>query len=157
MTRVLVTGSRDWDCPDVVWGRLDRVATEAAQVGERELVVVHGACFPRRDPVMRELPLRSADYLADLWCRRRDHHPLPVRVEQHPANWRTHGRAAGPIRNQAMADLGADACLAFVRGNSPGTTGMIRIAERAGIPVQVVDYADLQPLNTEKHPCLNWQ
>lgn len=57
-------------------------------------------------------------------------------VEAHPADWQRHGRAAGPIRNQQMADAGADLVLAFP--GSRGTADMVRRARAAGIPVRVI-------------------
>lgn len=54
-------------------------------------------------------------------------------VEEHRADWDTHGRAAGPIRNQHMANLGADLLIAFPGGR--GTANMIGCARKAGIPV----------------------
>jgi hypothetical protein len=138
--RLLVTGSRDWDKPDVVWGALDIIARETAAIGD-ELTVVHGACFPRRRGPDGRFPLESADYLADLWCRRE--HPCPVTPERHPANWKVHKRGAGQIRNREMVNLGADLALAFLRDDSPGTTKCIEFAERAGITVQVLDYDSL--------------
>lgn len=54
------------------------------------------------------------------------------------ADWKTHGKAAGPIRNQRMIDEGKpDLVLAFPGGR--GTADMIRRAEAAGIPVQRVE------------------
>lgn len=66
-----------------------------------------------------------------------------LEAEVHRADWDTHGRAAGPIRNQAMVDSGADLCLAFpssrrVRGRT-GTGDCMRRAKEAGIPVLVME------------------
>ena len=55
------------------------------------------------------------------------------RVESYPADWDTHSRAAGPIRNQQMLDAGADLVIAFPGGR--GTTDMSNRAQRAGVPV----------------------
>lgn len=60
-------------------------------------------------------------------------------TEPHPADWSTHGKAAGPIRNQQMADARADLCLAFPGGK--GISDMVRRAERAGIPVRHITKA----------------
>jgi hypothetical protein len=139
--RVIVTGSREWDKPETVWGCLDIIAKEAAAVGDREMVVVHGACFPKRDKA-GDMPLKSADYLAYLWARRMGQ-PLRVRHEPHPAKWGANRRAAGILRNRQMGKLGADVCLAFLRDGSPGTTDMIRVAEEHEIPTQVIDYAEV--------------
>lgn len=127
--RVLVTGSRKWDRPDVIWACLDIIAAEAAKVGETRLVVVHGCAL-------------GADTTADKWVRRGGH-PLDVTAERHPANWREHPRSAGIIRNRRMVEAGADVCLAFVRGDSYGTSHCVRAAEEAEIPVQRLDYDDL--------------
>lgn len=59
-------------------------------------------------------------------------------VEPHPADWQTHGKAAGPVRNERMAELGADLCVAFWDGRSAGTHDMMLRAEKHGIPVEIV-------------------
>jgi hypothetical protein len=51
------------------------------------------------------------------------------------ANWNQAGKRAGPERNQAMVDLGADLCLAFPVPGSVGTFDCAARAERAGITV----------------------
>lgn len=72
---------------------------------------------------------RGADTIAGAWAA-----VNTIQVEIYQADWRTHGRAAGPIRNRRMLAEGRpDAVLAF-----PGTTGtadMKRAARLAGIPV----------------------
>lgn len=126
--RVILTGSRTWDRPDVIHNVLDIIAREAAAVGDEHLVVVHGCA-------------RGADMQADAWVRRGDH-PLPVTAERHPADWRQ-GKQAGWVRNRAMVSLGADLCLGFVRDLSKGATGCVELAERAGLTVRVIDYDDV--------------
>lgn len=116
--RVLVTGSRNWTDDVVLSCALFETLVEAGR--PNDAVLVHGAC-----PT-------GADAMAEQWWRRQG---LPV--ERHPAEWTKHGRAAGPIRNQAMVDLGADVCLAFIRNDSRGATHCMTRAEVAGIPVRV--------------------
>jgi hypothetical protein len=54
--------------------------------------------------------------------------------ETFSADWQTHGRAAGPIRNQKMLDEGKpDLVLAFPGGR--GTDDMVRRATAAGVRV----------------------
>jgi hypothetical protein len=60
---------------------------------------------------------------------------IPVKV--FPADWGTHGKAAGPIRNQQMAEY-ADALIAVWDGNSTGTWNMIKQAEKRKMRVHVV-------------------
>jgi hypothetical protein len=55
---------------------------------------------------------------------------IPVR--KFPADWKEHGRAAGPIRNREMAQY-ADAVVLF-RGGI-GTNSMKAEAEKAGIAI----------------------
>lgn len=119
---VLVTGSRSWNSPRAVWAALDAVAAEHPG---RQLVVRHGACRT------------GADAHAAVWCRRADRAGWQVVEEPHPADWATHGRSAGPLRNRSMVEAGADLCLAFVGpGASRGTRGCISLAVGAGIPVR---------------------
>ena len=61
------------------------------------------------------------------------------------ADWGTHGKAAGPIRNQQMLDEtsgGVDLVVAFPTKNSRGTWDMIRRAEKAGIKTIIIKEND---------------
>lgn len=78
----------------------------------------------------------GADTYASAWA-----FELGLEQEKHPADWSKHGNAAGPIRNQEMAKLGAALCFAFWDGKSRGTLNMIECAARAGIPIHVVPKA----------------
>lgn len=42
-----------------------------------------------------------------------------------PADWRKHGKRAGPMRNRAMLAAGPDLCIAFPRPGSKGTLDFI--------------------------------
>lgn len=55
-----------------------------------------------------------------------------------PADWDTHGKAAGPIRNKQMAEFG-DALLAFWDGKSRGTKNMMDHMHRRKKPVYVAN------------------
>lgn len=59
---------------------------------------------------------------------------LGYEVEAHPAQWDLHGRSAGFIRNEAMAQSDVDLVIAFPGGR--GTADMIRRAESYSIPVR---------------------
>lgn len=51
-----------------------------------------------------------------------------------PADWKAHGRAAGPIRNKQMLEVGKpDVVIAFPGGK--GTENMVKQAEKAGVKV----------------------
>lgn len=119
--RVIVTGSRHLHDPTPVVQALRELAGQ-----HTALTVVHGDCSS------------GADRHAARWCRTEGStHPTCVVVEEpHPANWQSHGNAAGPIRNRAMVSLGADLVLAFPVGDSRGTRHCMRTAAAAGIPVK---------------------
>jgi SLOG family YspA-like protein len=144
--RVLVTGSREWDAPDVIEDELDLVVMRAREE-KRGLIVVHGK------------NRRGADRTAQEWAREKARQGWPVREEPHPADWdapcraeckpghrrgprerrsdregdRTYCPAVGQYRNAHMVSLGADVCLAFIRADSPGATGCATLAEDHGI------------------------
>lgn len=47
-----------------------------------------------------------------------------------PADWRQYGKAAGPIRNRKMLDMGPDIVFAFQLGASKGTQDLLDEAAR---------------------------
>jgi hypothetical protein len=57
--------------------------------------------------------------------------------ERFEADWKTQGKAAGPIRNQQMVDSGLDVLIAFPGGR--GTEDMVTRAKKAGILVLRVE------------------
>lgn len=116
---VLVTGSREWTDVGAVYAALQEHLGNEIQA-----ILVHGDC-----PT-------GADAIANSWAKSQP----GIAVDAQPANWPLHGRAAGPIRNQAMVTRGADVCLAFPKGESRGTRDCMRKAEAAGIPV--INYGD---------------
>lgn len=120
--RILVTGSREWSNAEVMKPQLQYLYYGALRDGRRP-VLVHGAA-------------RGADSMANmLWFA-----GTGLLPEAHPADWDTHGKAAGFIRNQEMVDRGADVCLAFLvrAAANRGTRDCMGRAGRAGIPVMEV-------------------
>jgi SLOG family YspA-like protein len=113
--RILVTGSRNWTRSDLVITAIRKAIRDAGDPDH--VVIIHGGA-------------QGADHAAAQYAARQG---LPV--ERYVANWRTQGTAAGPIRNQEMVNAGADICLAFPLGESPGTRDCMRRARKAGIPV----------------------
>ncbi len=76
----------------------------------------------------------GVDWCGEGWAENR---PDPIRVRRFPADWDTHGTAAGPIRNKEMA-LYADVLLAIWDGQSRGTKNMIDHMNRLKKPVFIV-------------------
>lgn len=84
-----------------------------------ELVILSGGC-------------RGADTLGERYAQERHY-----AVERHPAEWHAHGRAAGPLRNENMAQR-ADYVICIWDGSSRGTASMIDCARRAGKPLRIM-------------------
>lgn len=60
-------------------------------------------------------------------------------LERYPADWETHGKKAGILRNIQMLEQGKpDLVIAFPGGR--GTAHMVRIAKEAGVEVIEVEY-----------------
>lgn len=57
-----------------------------------------------------------------------------LKIAMFPADWKTYGKSAGPIRNREMARFG-DELLAIWNGTSPGTRNMIQEMTKLGKPV----------------------
>jgi len=72
---------------------------------------------------------RGVDSLGERWANESG-----VPVEYYPADWDRHGKRAGYVRNEEMAD-NADALIAIWDGESPGTESMIDIAETHGLDI----------------------
>lgn len=51
------------------------------------------------------------------------------------ADWSTHGKAAGPIRNRAMMEAHKDASFVLAAPGGRGTDSSIKIAKELGIPI----------------------
>ena len=89
---------------------------------------------------------RGADTLGEQWAAE---HEIPVR--RFPADWRRHGRRAGPIRNNEMVGYlrtkMPEAAVVAIDTGSKGTADMMRRSAKAGIRVvayrPVITWLDL--------------
>jgi len=114
MTRVLVTGSRDWHDALLIVQVLSQYGPDT--------VLIHGAA-------------RGADTHAAAYGRSRQ-----WTVYAEPARWDLFGRAAGPVRNQRMlTQYQPDVCHAFHDDleHSKGTRDMVDRCRAAGVPVHI--------------------
>lgn len=123
--RILVTGSRTWTDANAVGEALYAAINDS---GADEITIVHGACPRGADQLAAEFRESEAAWF--------DNASRVLAEERHPAEWDRHGKRAGFIRNQAMADLGADICLAFIVDGSRGAAHCAARAELAGISVR---------------------
>jgi len=112
--RIVVCGGRDLHDADLVNGALDAEA--------RSCVI---DCIIEGDAP-------GADALASEWAKRHGINNLKF-----PADWKSFGPRAGPIRNRKMMlDGKPDLVLAFPGGR--GTQDCVRQAKAAGVPVRMV-------------------
>lgn len=118
MFRLLVSGSREWDQPEII-----QMVIVQHWFENDDLVVVHGDCP------------RGADRIARDFCEAKG-----IPQEKYPADWDRYGKAAGRIRNGVMVDTKPDMGVFFIRGESRGTRGCLRLTKKAGIPY--VAYGD---------------
>jgi len=110
--RVLVCGGRNYDN----YGALATLLSALQVTREPFDVLIHGNA-------------QGADMLADTYARR---HNIPVM--EFNADWKRHGKSAGPRRNRRMIVEGKpDLVVAFPGRN--GTTNMVAQARAAGIEV----------------------
>ena len=117
--KLIVAGGRDYNDNRQLAYELHRLAH--GELAERAVSIVSGMA-------------RGADRLAWLYAQANN-----VQVYEFPADWDTHGKAAGHIRNREMAEF-ADGLLAFWDGESRGTKNMIETMQRMGKSVRVIRY-----------------
>lgn len=72
---------------------------------------------------------RGVDTLGRHWAEN-----TGVAIKDFPADWSTYGKAAGPIRNEAMAEY-ADALILVWNGMSGGSADMLRRAKAHGLKI----------------------
>ena len=113
--RLIIAGGRDFQDWDLLCKTLD----ELVGARELEIEVVSGTA-------------RGADQLGERWAQLRGY---PVR--QFPADWQQHGKQAGWLRNQQMAQY-ATHCVCFWDSKSRGTGHMINLARQQGLNLKVV-------------------
>ena len=116
MLRVLICGGRHY-------ADFERIKATLVELGGKETisVVIHGAAD-------------GADCLGALAAQE-----LGIPLIAVPADWRKHGNAAGPIRNQQMIDEHSpNLVLAFPDPQSKGTWDMVRRAKKDEIEVRII-------------------
>lgn len=123
MVRVLICGSRSWEDEWIIHRLLDGIA----DYHQPDFEVIEGGA-------------KGADSHAASWVAGHGSE-YPPQHSCFPADWKRHGRAAGPIRNQRMLDEGRPTVVMAFTNGSRGTQDMIDRAKRAGIPTYVVSRA----------------
>jgi hypothetical protein len=120
--RIIITGGRNRNAYEDIERELSRLKDLGLASGIGGSILVHGACPTGADHDAVQASVNHEYF-----------------VEPHPADWKKYGRSAGPRRNERMAALGADLCLAFPSAaGSPGTWDMIRRAVNHGIKTIII-------------------
>lgn len=121
MTRLLVFGGRSLqpgDTPGMVYQAITNFCFD--RIGGKPSCVIEGGAD-------------GYDTVARLWAQ-----GYGIPVETYKADWYTHGRAAGPIRNgEMLRDGKPDLGLAFPGGR--GTANMMAQARNAGLEVVEIE------------------
>ena len=127
--RVIIAGGRDFNDYELLKRKCDDLLYQR-KITNR-IVVVSGAA-------------QGADRLGERYARERGY-----AIDSHPADWNTHGKSAGFIRNSEMANS-ANALIAFWDGKSHGTKQMIDTAKSRGLDVRIINYKTMDARNDEK-------
>ena len=116
---LIVTGSRDWTDCKLLFATLDNLTSKL----DRKRLMVHVG------------DARGVDSLVRQWCFERR-----IAMKVFHADWDTHRKAAGFIRNREMIEAAGPkaVCVAFHKNNSPGTADCIRQAKKAGLQIRIV-------------------
>lgn len=119
--KLIIAGGRDFSQCDMVASAVAHAANRMGKfVGDISEIVSGGAS--------------GADACGEEYAKAAG---IPLKV--FPADWDKHGRAAGPIRNQQMAEY-ADGLLCFWDGKSRGTANMLECMKKLGKPSLTIYY-----------------
>jgi hypothetical protein len=110
---VIIAGSRHFNC-------MQTLEDAIADSGFDITCVVSGAA-------------KGVDLLGERWAQARG-----IGIRSFPADWKKHGRGAGPIRNEEMARVG-EALLALPCPCSRGTKDMIKRAYNHDLQVHIYE------------------
>lgn len=105
--KIVIAGCRNFTDYDVAKEFILHCIEEFTE----EITIISGGCS-------------GADMLGERFAKE-----YGLKTELFPADWKTYGRAAGPIRNKQMA-IACDVLIAFWDYKSRGTASMINEAKK---------------------------
>lgn len=114
--KVVIAGSRSFNDRLYLFGSCDQVLS--GYLAAEDIEIVSGTAS-------------GADKLGEIYAEDNEYD-----LKQFPADWETHGKAAGPIRNREMAEYG-DILIAFWDKESAGTKSMINEAVKHSLDVHI--------------------
>ncbi|REE80318.1 uncharacterized protein DUF2493 [Lutibacter oceani] len=112
--KIIIAGSRTY----TDYKKLSEVCDQFLQ-DQTDIEIVSGSYY------------KGADKLGEQYAKERGY-----KITQFPADWKRFGRAAGPKRNEQMANY-ANALIAFWDGASKGTKHMIDLAKSTGLKIYI--------------------
>jgi hypothetical protein len=116
VTKILITGDRDWAYGSIIRARLQEYAKPLTP---REVLVIHGGRC-------------GAELLAAAMAFQ-----LGMQVKAIPVKWKQHKELASEIRDEEMLSLAPDVVLHFPGKKSIAAWQMVRRANALGIPVRI--------------------
>ena len=122
IVRVIIAGSRKFNDQDLFDNSVHDILSK---YDTEELEIVSGCCT-------------GADTMGEEYARE-----WGIKLAEFQAGWSIYGKAAGPMRNERMAQYAAEAdkgiLIAFPIGESKGTYNMIKLARQYGLEVHVIN------------------
>lgn len=118
--KLIIAGGRDFSDYDLLKSNLDSILEKLSE-NNINLIIICGMA-------------KGADMCGWNWARDNN-----IPILEYPANWKLHGKAAGPIRNQEMAQV-ANGLIAFWNGTSRGTAHMINTMKDLRKDVCIIKY-----------------
>ena len=115
MRKIIVAGGREFQDYEFLKSVLE------VAIGEDKVQIVSGGA-------------RGADTLGEVYAEEFGHE-----IKVFKADWKKYKNAAGPIRNESMAEYADELC-AFWDGRSTGTKHMIKYARQLGLEVRLFVY-----------------
>ncbi len=119
---ILIAGTRSFDDYELLKKVCDNTFHILSEIGD--IVIVSGAAS-------------GADRLGERYAYENNY-----KVLRFPADWKKHGKAAGPIRNAEMAAI-ADFFILFWDGCSAGSKNMLINAQKHAMPGIVIRYTSV--------------
>lgn len=137
---ILVTGSRRIS--------LDTVGAEGASRLHRALLLAGAPARFDQTVVLRHGGAKGWDTIAAGLAKR-----AGWKVDARPADWETHGKAAGTLRNKELVNTlpKPNVCVAAPLHDSVGTWDCIRRCKKAGVPVIITKVVEVSLTGSKKH------
>lgn len=125
---ILTTGSRTYTDYNTISRQLVIAIDDLMQQGYRRIRVRHGNNVYPDKPSADGLVVEFINKIKPSMSAR----GLDLSLDPVYADWETYGKAAGPIRNHKMVDMGLNIGLVFLNGNTPGTIDCMRYMIQKG-------------------------